>query len=182
MRSLDGEHEGSSELGVIDLVTERHLDALKHLTGLSFVVVIPSSALESLRGGAKKTAIVDASVNIMGPADLADQVGTALETASAYLQHPFYLAARIPYINPHWFYLDGVPTDLRHLVGLPALSSNSKRISDTILSALGSLDRPLNIGPAHFGARYTSNATSGCLLTPLRPSVSQNHSLPKTSH
>ena len=98
-------------------------------------------ALEGL-GKLKKKAVVDTSVNILGPRSLFDKVGIALEGTSSHLQHPIFLSARIQYINPHYFFLDEEPRDLRDLVGPIVSDDSSKRIATTIQDALASLDSP----------------------------------------
>lgn len=154
-------------------MTQGHLDSLKHISDLTFEAVLPSSVLEGMVGkGKKKHVIVKTSINIMGPESLADMAGTALEATSANLQHPVFLAAGIRYVNPHWFYIDGEPTDLRHLIGPPLVGSDSNRgISDVVEVALGSLDNPNHLQPRiSYGSSNPTN-TLKRLLTKLKPFV-----------
>jgi len=136
------EGESAQKLGVLDVGTQGYLDALMPIEGLTFEAVVASTALGGLGKGKKKTDIVDVSVNIIGPEILADDVGGILDTAQVNLQHPMTLSAEMRYINPQWWYATSERTDLSHLVGPPVGDSNSRRISNLISAALGSLDKP----------------------------------------
>lgn len=157
--------EADRDLGIIDVVTQGTLDTLTPIEGLKFEAVIASSALGPKTR--KKTDIVDASVNIMGPEILADAVGTALDSAEVNLQHPLTLPTGMRYINPQWWYATDERTDLRHLVGPRLGDSNSRRISELIEAALGSLDQPK--APHSFDESSGLTSVSEFLRTRLKP-------------
>ncbi|KAK0627417.1 SNF2 family N-terminal domain-containing protein [Immersiella caudata] len=153
------------DVGVLDTITTGHLESLRDLaTSLSFKAVISSDDLEALKMSKTKKIIVDTSVNILGARELADEIGRTLKQAD--LQHPFYLAAGIRYINPQWFYAKDDPLDLRHLVGPSTVETDAKRISKLVASALGSLGRPSHLESR--GALLKADVVFENLLTQLK--------------
>jgi SWI/SNF-related matrix-associated actin-dependent regulator of chromatin subfamily A3 len=118
--------------------------------GLSFTAVVAASSLHNiLRKRSNNKPVFDISVNIIGPESTADDVGTALADSSAYLQHPFFLEARIRYINPQYFYSGVDKTDLRHLIGPPTTNSRSSHVSEGVESVLNSLYDPFGAALSH---------------------------------
>ncbi len=74
--------------------------------GVSLKAVVEVARLrEKTRKSADKL-IKPITVNIYGPYEEVDQVGRALSTVSAFLQHPFYLETGVKYFNPQLFRLD----------------------------------------------------------------------------
>ncbi|KAH8880582.1 hypothetical protein GQ53DRAFT_848822 [Thozetella sp. PMI_491] len=156
------------DIGILDRVTQRQLASLEHFDEVKFEAVVASSVLECLAAKGKKTVIVEISVNVVGPENLADDVGNALEMAKSSLQHPIFLPGGIRYLNPHWYYPDDQPKDLRHLIGPPPAESNSKRISDVVEAALGSLHEPAFLRSQRSHSPLDLSPTSGHLRTTLK--------------
>ncbi|KAI1736488.1 SNF2 family N-terminal domain-containing protein [Xylaria scruposa] len=108
----------SDDIGVLDLVSTNTLKLLHGLPGITQTIIL---IVEQLRKVAKrktqKPLIVDASINLQGPRTLLENVGDVITNGNKHLQHPYYLATDIEYINPHYFYPHNVKTDLRHLIG-----------------------------------------------------------------
>lgn len=130
----------------LDVITTSHLRALSIFEGISFSAVINSASLEKIpRKKTKKTTIIDVTINILGPEVQAEGVGERLADASAYLQHPVLLQAGIRYLNPHYFYLDGIMSDLNHLVGPIQEDARSTRVSQGIENVLQSLGSAMTI-------------------------------------
>jgi hypothetical protein len=130
-----------TDFAVLDLVTTAYLHSLRQFTGLFYTAVVSSSWLGSIpRKSTRKKTIIDLTVNVMGPENLADDVGEAVAVASGYLQHPFFLEAGIPYINPHYFYPGNQKSDLRHLIGPAKTDSRAMRVYNGIETVLESLD------------------------------------------
>lgn len=124
----------------LDVITTSHLRALSIFEDISFSAVIGSASLDKIsRKKTKKTTVIDATINILGPEILAGGVGERLADASAYLQHPVFLQAGIRYLNPHYFYFDGIMSDLNHLIGPIQGDARSSRVSQGIENVLQSL-------------------------------------------
>ncbi|RYP37998.1 hypothetical protein DL767_002726 [Monosporascus sp. MG133] len=131
----------TEDIGMLDLITTKYLHSLGTFLELSYTAVVASSSLTNiLRKPSHKKAIVDISVNVMGPERIADDVGDTLASASAYLQHPFFLQTGIRYINPQYFYSGNEKTNLRHLINPPMTDSSFMYISERIENMLESLD------------------------------------------
>lgn len=129
----------SSDLGVLDSVTSKQLGFLQQLPGIQFSVVFSSD----VKPRAKKTAtIVDVSVNVLGPLGLADEVAEILDRQGGYLQHPVSLQTNTRYINPQYFYPNGMKHDLRQYIG-PAPKRDTekrmRRLQQELEDAIGSL-------------------------------------------
>lgn len=130
----------------LDVLTTSHLRALSKFQDISFNAVINSASLEKVsRKKTKKTTVIDVTINILGPEVLAEDVGERLADSSAYLQHPVFLQAGIRYLNPHYFYLDGIMSDLSHLVGPIQEDARSTRVSQGIENVLQSLGSAMTI-------------------------------------
>ena len=128
------------DFGVLDLVTTSYLCTLRDFRRLSFSAVVSSASLGKIpRKATRKTTIVDATINILGPEELAISVGEALTDASCYLQHPVFLEPGTRYANPHYFYPDDTMTDLRHFIGPKTDDSRSARVAQGIGNVLESL-------------------------------------------
>jgi len=128
------------EFAVLDLVTTAYLRSLRQFSDLSFTAVVSSSLLGDIpRKATRKKAIIDITVNVMGPEGLADDVGKAVAAASGYFQHPVFLDTRIPYVNPHYFYPGNQKSDLRHFIGPAKTDSRTTRLSEGIENLLESL-------------------------------------------
>ncbi|RYP62194.1 hypothetical protein DL771_009826 [Monosporascus sp. 5C6A] len=159
---------GTEDVGMLDLITTKHLHSLGTFLELSFTAVIASSNLTNiLRKPTHNKAIVDISVNIMGPERIAGDVGDTLANASAYLQHPFFLQIGIRYINPQYFYSGNEKTDLRHLIDPLTTDPRSMHVSEGIENMLESLDdlSRLAVLPER---QAISAAGDGPILTPLK--------------
>jgi SWI/SNF-related matrix-associated actin-dependent regulator of chromatin subfamily A3 len=153
---------------MLDLVTTNYLHSLGVFEGLSFTAVISTSSLAKVRKPTRSSTIVDITVNIMGPERIADGVGATLAHASAYLQHPFFLPTGIKYVNPQYFYSEGEPMDLSHLIGPLRIDSSSIRVSQGVEKLLGSLDDS-SPHPALRNNQSVSLAVgNGLFLTPLK--------------
>jgi len=126
---------------VLDIATTSCLDVLQRsFTELSFAAVVATSFLCAIpRGQSAKKRVLDISVNILGPAELIDDVGDSLSKISVVLQHPVFLPTGTPYMNPHYFYPGNLRTDLRHLIGPAKVESTLLRISRGIEGVLESL-------------------------------------------
>lgn len=93
------------DFAVLDLITTAYLHSLSQFSDLSFTAVVSSSWLSNIpRKATYKKTIIDITVNVMGPDNLADDVGEAVAAALGYFQHPVFLEAGIPYVNPHYYY------------------------------------------------------------------------------
>ncbi|KAM7217733.1 P-loop containing nucleoside triphosphate hydrolase protein, partial [Rhypophila decipiens] len=69
------------------------------------------------------------------------QIGEVLSSASAFLQHPFYLEPSCSeYFNPQMFRAGAPMQDLTHLVGLTEKDLRAKAISDGVQHILESFD------------------------------------------
>lgn len=131
------------DLGILDLVTSKHIDLLSPIHGLSFNVVLSSDDFGTLKKRTKKTPdIFEVSVNIIGPARDAEQAADILLRNRCFLQHPVFLSHGIKYINPQYFYSGDTRDDLRYLIG-PAsrteADAHSRRLQDGLEDAFGSL-------------------------------------------
>ena len=126
---------------VVDLNTMAYLQSLQQFPQLSFTAIVSSSWLSSLsRKSARQKPVLDMTVNILGPPELADEVGEAVAKASGYLQHPVFLDPGIPYVNPHYFYSKDEDLDLRHFIGQQQETLGITHIVEGIEDALASLD------------------------------------------
>ncbi|KAK4163148.1 SNF2 family N-terminal domain-containing protein [Cladorrhinum sp. PSN259] len=128
----------------LDLKTTGHLNTLQSLKNLTFTAVLSSSNLAKIpRKSTRKKTIIDITINILGPEELAEAVGDLLANVDCCLQHPTYLEPNIQYKNPHYFYTDGTMTDLRHLIGPVIKESESVWVSrriDKIFESLGNVE------------------------------------------
>ncbi|KAI1345777.1 SNF2 family N-terminal domain-containing protein [Xylaria sp. FL0043] len=121
---------GSDDVGVLDLVSTDTLKLLHDLPGMVQTVVLPLSQLTNLaKNKAKKASIVDASINLLGPRGLFENVGDAIINKNSHLQHPYFLPSDVEYINPHYFYPHNIRTDLRHLIGPVTGDSEDVRLA-----------------------------------------------------
>lgn len=113
------ENDGQKQnIGILDLITSKHIDLLNSIHGLSFVVIVSSDDFNTLKKKAKKTSLVfGVTVNILGPERDAGQVGDTLLRNRCFLQHPVFLSPGTKYINPQYFYTEGTRDDLRDLIG-----------------------------------------------------------------
>lgn len=122
------------QIGILDLVTSNYINLLSSLRGLSFAVILSSDDLNTLKKKTKSL-ICEVSVNILGTAADADQVGDILLQNRCFLQHPVFLSTGTKYINPQYFYPKGTRDDLRELIG-PASSSEAKALSTRLQDGL----------------------------------------------
>jgi len=153
-----------TDFAVLDLVTATYLHSLRRFTELFYTAVVSSSWLGSIsRKLTRKKTIIDLTVNVMGPENLADDVGEAVAEASGYFQHPVFLEAGIPYINPHYFYPGNRRSDLRHLIGPAKPDSKSIRVYNGIETVLESLDNP-QILPVSMEEKDFSLTVNQCLI------------------
>ncbi|RYP69277.1 hypothetical protein DL770_008287 [Monosporascus sp. CRB-9-2] len=158
----------TEEIGMLDLITTKHLHSLGTFLELSYTAIVASTSLTNiLRKPSHKKAIIDISVNVTGPESIADDVGDTLASASAYLQHPFFLQTGIRYINPQYFYSGNEKTNLRHLIDPSTTDSRSMYVSERIENLLESLDdlSRLAVSPER---QATSAAGGGPIFTPLK--------------
>ncbi|KAK4214474.1 SNF2 family N-terminal domain-containing protein [Rhypophila decipiens] len=120
----------------LDLATGHTLKGLEGLQQLGFRGVVDSTALSNDQKGD-----ISRSINVYGPFSEAHQIGEALSSASAFLQHPFYLVPSCSeYFNPQMFRAGAPMQDLTHLVGLTEKDLMAKAISDGVQHILESLD------------------------------------------
>ncbi|KAM0430108.1 hypothetical protein ACHAPT_006114 [Fusarium lateritium] len=107
--------------------------------GVSFVAIVGIEFLKAKCGKSnRKPSPVEVTVNVYGPRNSMDEVGQAMTDVHVNLQHPVCLDPEILYMNPHYFYLQGQRTDLRHLVG-PVPKESKSTVSQAIDDALDSL-------------------------------------------
>lgn len=152
------------DFAILDLVTTAYLHSLRQFSDLSFTAILPSSWLSNIpRKATRKKTIIDITVNVMGPGDLADNVGEVLATASGYFQHPVFLEAGISYVNPHYFYPRNQKSDLRHLIGPAKMDSRATRVSGGIENVLESLDSSLSL-PVSMEGKDVSLVVNQCLI------------------
>ncbi|KAK4162973.1 SNF2 family N-terminal domain-containing protein [Cladorrhinum sp. PSN259] len=141
--------DGNKEFADLDVITSRYLNALQCLQTLRFEAVMSSSNLAKIaRKGHAKGTILDITVNILGPETSAQTAGGLLAKADCCLQHPAYLEQDIQYKNPHYFYVSGTMTDLRHFIGPVIKETDSLRASRRIDQVLESLGDAAVIGSA----------------------------------
>ncbi|KAH6624507.1 SNF2 family N-terminal domain-containing protein [Chaetomium sp. MPI-SDFR-AT-0129] len=102
---------------------------------------VPVNSASSQGALPQEKGIVPLSINVYGPLSSADQVGSVLSAASAFLQHPFFLEPGCKdYFNPQLFRTGNQMQNLTHLVGLTEKDLKAKAISDGIQHILDSLD------------------------------------------
>ncbi|KAF2684141.1 hypothetical protein K458DRAFT_38039 [Lentithecium fluviatile CBS 122367] len=154
---------------MLDLVTTGYLHSLRKFPELLFTAVISSSSLSAiLRKRNSKKLIIDASVNIIGLARIADDVGNTLADNSAYLQHPFSLQTGIRYVNPQYFYSRKESMDLRRLIGPPTVDSRSVLVSKGVENLLESLDDLSHHAVPPGSQAASAAAGERLILTPLK--------------
>jgi SWI/SNF-related matrix-associated actin-dependent regulator of chromatin subfamily A3 len=152
------------EFALLDLVTTACLHSLRQFSNLSFAAVMSSSWFSDIRRKKhRKGAIIDLTLNVMGPEDLADDVGNAVAAASGYFQHPVYLEAGIRYINPHYFYPGNEKSDLRHFIRPAKKDSRATRLREGIENLLDSLGS-IQSSPASTRGKDVSHLVNQCLI------------------
>ncbi len=120
----------------LDRATCRALQSLEGLRNLRSTGVIDSTVVSQDQEKGLRM-----SINVYGPLSSADQVGSVLSTASAFLQHPFFLEPSCKdYFNPQIFRTGNEMQNLTHLVGLTEKDLKAKATSDGIQHILESLD------------------------------------------
>ncbi|KAK9412710.1 hypothetical protein SUNI508_12410 [Seiridium unicorne] len=126
----------SKEIGVLTMAASKALGTLESFQGITFAAVLTSQAVSKvMKKSGPKTFTVDISINIMGPEALFASVGETLAVNQQYLQHPEYLREGMTYINPHYFYRSGCPSDLRYLVG-PSTQKDTSSLTHQNLNKL----------------------------------------------
>jgi SWI/SNF-related matrix-associated actin-dependent regulator of chromatin subfamily A3 len=139
----------SRKVADLDLATCRVLRRLEGLPNVTTAGVIDSQVLSHDKQDSQAREGVPLSINVYGPVSSADQIGTLLSAASAFLQHPFFLGLSCKkYCNPQMFRSGKEMADLTHLVGLTERDLKAKTISDEVESILGSLDSSTHLGDA----------------------------------
>ncbi|KAK3995722.1 SNF2 family N-terminal domain-containing protein [Cladorrhinum sp. PSN332] len=124
----------------LDLITTRYLNALQSLNTVTSMAVVSSSNLSKIpTKTTRKKTIIDITVNILGPDHLAETVGNLLSAVACCLQHPVYLHPNMQYKNPHYFYPNGIMSDLRHCIGPAITDTDSVRVGQKIENVLESL-------------------------------------------
>ncbi|KAI1076545.1 SNF2 family N-terminal domain-containing protein [Whalleya microplaca] len=107
-----------TDVGILNIATSDSLRLVQPFSGITLTAVMASSTVKQLmRKSGTKTFVAEISINITGPEHHFVAVGDAFDKAKTYLQHPCFLRAGVKYFNPHYFYRDGVKSDLQHLVG-----------------------------------------------------------------
>ncbi|KAK8024371.1 SNF2 family N-terminal domain-containing protein [Apiospora rasikravindrae] len=127
------------EVGVLDIVTTEILNSLHGRPQITHKAVLDASALPKLHKKKPQHVVVDISINMSGPSDKIDVVGDALTKDNGFLQHPCYLPAGTPYVNPHYYYPSGIRTDLAHLIGPPTDDTESSELSQGLESVMNNL-------------------------------------------
>ena len=131
----------NQDLGVLDLVTASYLHSVHELEGVSFRAVISSGHLNNIpRKKTRKAVKLDITINILGPEDIAEDVGEELGKVGGYLQHPVFLEAGIKYANPHYFYAHDNMTDLRSLIGPVLSDTKQNRVSHVVEKIMDSIE------------------------------------------
>lgn len=157
-----------NEIGILDNVTTRQLRSLNKFENLAFRAVCPMSTLNRASG---KKRVIDISVNVFGPEDLAEKVGDALADASGYLQHPCFLETSVRYVNPHCFSFGEDRADMRAYIGPAKADPKSLQASEELIRLLDSLDDPLH-DPLHdtptLPTMKGNETEPGHILTPLK--------------
>ncbi|KAK8102537.1 DNA repair protein RAD5B, partial [Apiospora sp. TS-2023a] len=133
--------EISKDVGILDVVTADILKSLCQRPQIVHTAVLDASALPKHSNKKKpQYIVVDISINLSGPKDMIDDVGTAVTNASGFLQHPCFLPVAMPYINPHYFYPSDARTDLAHLVGPPTEDTGASELAQGLGDVLNCLD------------------------------------------
>ncbi|KAI8711490.1 hypothetical protein NCS52_01412700 [Fusarium sp. LHS14.1] len=148
------------KIGILDQIRARQLRSLETFSNITFRAICPISTLGRTSG---KKRIIDISVNILGPEDLADEVGDALAAASAYLQHPCFLESDVRYINPHYLCFREGLADMRAHVGPAKTDPKSSQASEELNRLLDSLDCTSTLPTNEDG-----EIENGLILTPLK--------------
>ncbi|KAL2672282.1 hypothetical protein Neosp_012984 [[Neocosmospora] mangrovei] len=157
------------KIGILDQIRARQLRSLETFSNITFRAICPISTLGRTSG---KKRIIDISVNILGPEDLADEVGDALAAASAYLQHPCFLESDVRYINPHYFCFGEELADMRAHVGPAKTDPKSSQASEELNRLLDSLDCTSTLPTNEHG-----EIENGLVLTPLKRFFSNSSNL-----
>ncbi|KAJ3578806.1 hypothetical protein NPX13_g1763 [Xylaria arbuscula] len=134
-------NESQESIGVLDIASSRILKSLYNYSGITHTVILETQALKRLACIKTKSGNLDASINILGPENLFENVGDTITKAKGYLQHPFFLQMGTKYINPHWVYPHDVRTDLRHLIGPVSANYEDTRLSMGLVDIFQSLER-----------------------------------------
>ncbi|KAK8037229.1 hypothetical protein PG991_000575 [Apiospora marii] len=128
------------EMGILDIVTAELLKSLCQRPQITHTAVLDASALPKLpKKNIPQHVVIDISINLSGPIHMIDDVGAALTKASGFLQHPYFLPAATPYVNPHYFYPGGMRTDLTHLIGPPMEETEDSDLAQGLGDVLDSL-------------------------------------------
>ncbi|KAK6857174.1 hypothetical protein PG995_007361 [Apiospora arundinis] len=109
------------------------------LEAITYAAVLDASALPKPPKKKTQHLVVDVSVNISGPHEIIDDAGALLTKVKGFLQHPCFLKAETPYINPHYYYPGGVKTDLTHLIGPASEESETSELAQGLGDVLDSL-------------------------------------------
>ncbi|KAI1357569.1 SNF2 family N-terminal domain-containing protein [Xylaria arbuscula] len=139
-------NESQESIGVLDIASSRILKSLYNYSGITHTVILETQALKRLACIKTKSGNLDASINILGPENLFENVGDTITKAKGYLQHPFFLQMGTKYINPHWVYPHDVRTDLRHLIGPVSANYEDTRLSMGLVDIFQSLERSEMLG------------------------------------
>lgn len=132
--------EPEKEVGVLDVVTAEILSSLRQRPQIMQIAVLDASSLPKLpKKNKPQHVVIDISINFLGPSHMIDDVGAALTKTNGFLQHPCFLPAGTPYINPHYYYPHGTRTDLTHLVGPPMEDSEASDLAHGLGDVLNSL-------------------------------------------
>ncbi|KAK7946883.1 uncharacterized protein PG986_011204 [Apiospora aurea] len=127
------------EVGILDLITTGILKSFLEWPQITHTAVLDASTLPKRLKGKDQHVVVDISINLSGPSYMIDDVGTALTRANGFLQHPCFLSAAIPHINPHYYYPKGVKTDLTHLIGPLMNDTETSELAQGLGTVLDSL-------------------------------------------
>ncbi|KAK7973120.1 SNF2 family N-terminal domain-containing protein [Apiospora saccharicola] len=127
------------ELGMLDVVTTETLKSLRERSHVTQIAVLDASALPKPLKKKAPHVMVDISVNLSGPSHMIDVIGDDLTKSNGFLQHPCFLPARTPYVNPHYYYSSGLRTDLTHLIGPRTEDAEALELSHGLSNVLNSL-------------------------------------------
>ena len=100
------------EIGVLDKKMAAALKSLKEIaTSITIELFLDQEQdQDSYNPGRKKGASVcPLQIQIYGPDDLYNEVGSALSSAGMYLQEPVFLDCEVVYRNPHFLSWDDSP-------------------------------------------------------------------------
>lgn len=138
-----------TEFGFLRTNMTKGLNELLEKSTLDFEAVAENDSLRETIGRAAKPAeaLVRVSINIYGPQDEADDVGSQLSDHKLWLQKPDYSRRDLPYKNPHVLEFEGLdlsdmdkPTEVMQRAA-PKPRSEEEHLRQTVAKVYNSASR-----------------------------------------